>query len=241
MQGEYTAPEYKKGDFHCSYCGVHANQRWGKVHCTGPFDRSTDCNKWDDCDEHNNCGQCVEVEIDQFKVAMCIYCGEFSIWLDKKLIHPAQITAPRAGDDMPASVSEYYNEAREVSPSSPRAAAALLRIAIKKLCESLGENEPNLNLAIGKLRQKGLSQNVINSLDAVRIIGNEGGAHEGQIDLSGADNKEIVDRLFWLVNFIVEKTITEPAAINNMFSSLPEDKKRGVEQRDKNNDDSATT
>lgn len=48
---------------------------------------------------------------------------------------------------------------------------------------------------------------VIKSLDTVRIVGNEGGAHEGQIDLTGKDNQEIVNTLFWLVNFIVEKPL----------------------------------
>ena len=70
------------------------------------------------------------------------------------------------------------------------------------------------------------------SLDTVRIVGNEGGAHEGQIDLTGKDNEEIVTRLFWLINFIVQKTITEPTEIEATFSSLPEDKKKGVAIRD---------
>ena len=134
---------------------------------------------------------------------------------------------------MPKTVIEYYDEAREVSAVSARAAAALLRVAAKKLCESLGENEPNLNSAIGKLSKKGLPENVIQSLDTVRIVGNEGGAHEGQIDLTGTDNKEIVDKLFWLINFIVEKTITKPKEIKNLFASMPEDKKQGVAIRDK--------
>ena len=130
----------------------------------------------------------------------------------------------------------YYNEAREISVSSPRAAAALLRLAAKKLCEELGEDGPNLNRAIGNLSKKGLPESIIKSLDTVRIVGNEGGAHEGQIDLTGEDNREIVDKLFKLVNFIVEKTITEPKEIKDIFASLPDDKRQGVENRDKEND-----
>ena len=215
MQGKYIAPEYQKEDFHCPNCDVYVNQQWMKVYFTPePYGKDY-------------------FEFDRLKMAHCNYCDEFSIWLNEKLMYPSQITAPRAHDDMPASVSEYYNEAREVFVSSPRAAAALLRIAIKKLCESLGEDEPNLNRAIRKLRQKGLPQEVIDSLHIVRIIGNEGGAHDGQIDLRGEDNKDIVDKLFRLVNFIVEKTITEPKAIESLRSSLSEDKIRGIEQRDK--------
>ena len=155
-----------------------------------------------------------------------------SLWAGKKLVEPQKITVPLAHKDMSESVLEYYNEAREISASSPRAAAALLRIAAKKLCESLGENESNLNRAIGNLSNKGLPENVIKSLDTVRIVGNEGGAHEGLIDLTGEDNKEIVDRLFWLINFIIEKTIAEPNEIKNVFNSLPESKRKAAEKRD---------
>ena len=172
------------------------------------------------------------MRFDGLNAAMCVHCNIFSFWLDEKLIHPGRVTAPLAHKDMTKEVLEYYNEAREISVSSPRSAAALLRLAAKKLCESLGEHETNLNLAIGNLNKKGLPESVIKSLDTVRIVGNEGGAHEGQIDLTGEDNKEIVDKLFRLVNFIVEKTITEPEEVKNMFAALPEDKKAATEKRD---------
>ena len=170
--------------------------------------------------------------IDELQLSWCARCGEFSLWLNKRLIHPANITAPRPHTDMPESVLEYYNEAREVSASSSRAAAALLRIAAKKLCEELGEHERNLYRAIGNLSRKGLPQSVIKSLDAVRIVGNEGGAHEGQIDLNGKDNEEIVHKLFWFINFIIEKAITEPREIENTFHALPEEKRQATEKRD---------
>lgn len=184
-QDKHVAPEYWKTAFHCLICNAYAQQSWSSPGYSGHWER--------------------------VKSATCEHCRESSFWVDGKLAFPRQITAPLAHDDMPGPVLEYYNEAREVSVSSSRAAAALLRIAAKKLCESLGENDPNLNRAIGNLRKKGLPQSVIQSLDTVRIIGNEGGAHEGQIDLTGEDNKEV----------------------QSMFSSLPENKKQGVEDRDK--------
>ncbi len=210
-QSKYIAPEHRKGAFHCPICNVYAKQIWG-----GCYTVTYSAYR----------------PVDMFDIAFCTHCQKDSFWVNKKLVYPPQITAPLAHADMPEPVLEYYNEAREVSVSSPRAAAALLRLAAKKLCESLGENEPNLNRAIGNLHQKGLPQGVIKSLDTVRIVGNEGGAHEGQIDLSGQDSKEIVDTLFWLINFIVEKTITEPQAIGNVFSSLPEKQKTATARRD---------
>ena len=212
-QIDYIAPEYKKEAFHCPRCNVYAKQIWESVYTLKIVvgDSNT---------------------VDGLEIAFCSHCKKMSLWVGRKLVEPNNITAPLAHKDMPESVLEYYNEAREISAFSPRAAAALLRLAAKKLCESLGENESNLNRAIGNLSNKGLPENVIKSLDTVRIVGNEGGAHEGLIDLTGEDNKEIVDRLFWLINFIIEKTIAEPNEIKNVFNSLPESKRKAAEKRD---------
>ncbi len=212
-QKNYIPPEFEKETFHCPACNVYAEQRWHTTHAYRHLSGS--------------------VGLKVLRVSRCVYCEEFSFWINERLVFPSQITAPRPHKDTPEAVLEYYNEARVVSVSSPRAAAALLRLAAKKLCESLGETDSNLNRAIGKLNQKGLPESVIQSLDTVRIFGNEGGAHEGQIDLTGEDNKQIVDRLFKLINFIVEKTITEPQEVKNMFASLPKNKKQGVAIRDK--------
>ena len=210
VQQNYTAPKYQAGAFNCLYCQAYAHQKWFPLFlCKGGFEELTS------------------------SVSECSRCNQRSYWIKEKLAHPPQCSAPFAVKDMPEAVREYYNEAREVSVASPRAAAALLRLAAKKLCEHLGEYESNLNRAIGNLSKKGLPESVIKSLDTVRIVGNEGGAHEGQIDLTGKDNREVVDKLFWLINFIIEKTITEPQEVEGMFASLPEDKKQGVETRDK--------
>lgn len=80
--------------------------------------------------------------------------------------------------------------------------------------------------------KKSLPEAAIRSLHTVRIVGNEGGAHEGQIDLTDKDNEDVVDRLFKLINIIVEKTTTEPNYIKETFGSLPEDKRKAIENRD---------
>lgn len=205
---KYYPPRFRETAFHCPMCNVKAQQLWNSVYVGGRA-------------------------IDMLMIAQCSHCRKSSFWINKQLVFPRETTAPPAHEDMPESVLEYYNEARDISDISPRSAAALLRIATKKLCEHLGENEPNLNHAIGNLHKRELPQSVIKSLDTVRIVGNEGGAHEGQIDLTGEDNKEVVDRLFWLINFIVEKTISDPKQIDEAFSAMPEDKRRGVKDRDK--------
>lgn len=85
------------------------------------------------------------------------------------------------------------------------------------------------------MKRKGLSESVIQSLDSLCITGNEGGDYEGQIDLSGEDNKPLVGKLFWLLNFIVEKTIAEPRNMEETFHLMPEGQKQSVKDRDENN------
>ena len=210
----YIPPKFQQSAFHCPICNVYANQTW----CRAQYIENV----------RQRTGQ-----IEKLEVARCSHCSEFSFWINGQLSFPQMILSPPAQKDMPESVREFYDEARQISAFSSRAAAALLRIAAKKLCEHLGETESNLNRAIGNLQKKGLPDAVIKSLDTVRIVGNEGGAHEGQIDLTDQDSKEIVSKLFLLINFIVEKTITEPINVENMFAAMPEDKRQGVENRDK--------
>lgn len=149
------------------------------------------------------------------------------------MIYPKKLTAPLSHLDMPEDVKEIYEEARNVSDISPRASAALLRVALEKLTIHLGESEWSLNTRIGNLSKQWLPEKVIKSLDIVRITANEWWSHIWSIDLTWEDNSEIVNKLFRLINFIIEKTITENNEIDEMFEDLPEDKKQWVENRDK--------
>ena len=175
-----------------------------------------------------------QLPVSQSLVSQCQRCDQFSYWINEELVYPKPLTNPPPYGDMPYSVVGYYDEARRIAGDSPRAAVALLRLAAKKLCEEVEETEQNLNKAIGNLKKKGLPESVIQSLDSLRITGNEGGAHEGQIDLSGEDNKPLVEKLCWLVSFIVKKTIAEPRNIKEIYHSMPEVQKQSVKDRDEN-------
>lgn len=123
-----------------------------------------------------------------------------------------------------------YLEARAIEAQSPRAAAALLRLIIQKLCKHFGEPGKDINADIGRLVQKGLPKQLQEALDVVRVVGNEA-VHPGEVDLE--DNPEIVYTLFRLVNLIVEKMITEPKQYSDLYQSLPTKKLDGIAQRDK--------
>ena len=137
------------------------------------------------------------------------------------------ITPPNP--DLSDEIKDDYEEARSILSRSPRGAAALLRLAIQKLCKELGEQGENINQDIASLVRKGLPIQVQQALDAVRMIGNEA-VHPGQIAIS--DNPAIAATLFRLVNFIAEKMISEPKAIEQIYGSLPPEKLAAIQRRD---------
>jgi hypothetical protein len=137
---------------------------------------------------------------------------------------------PKPHDDMPGSVRRDYEEAMGVFKYSARSAAALLRLAIQKLCKELGERGKNINEDIGSLVAKGLPTHIQQALDIVRVIGNEA-VHPGVIDVG--DNPEIAMELFGLVNEIVEDQISKKKRIKATYDSLPKTKLDAIEKRDR--------
>lgn len=145
-----------------------------------------------------------------------------------KMVYPDNGNAPFPNPSMPENIKELYLEASSIHSKSPRGAAALLRLAIQHLCIELGGAGKDINHDIKVLVQKGLPERVQKSLDIVRITGNEA-VHPGQIDV---DDPAIVERLFTLLNLIVEYTIALPGQIDEIYGSLPEGKLNGIAKRD---------
>ena len=201
---KYTTPEYRKTAFHCSHCNVYAHQNWASIHNES---------NW----------------MKEFSSSFCYHCKKYSIWNNRKMVYPHLSTAPLPVAEMPKLVKKLYKEARAISNQSPRGACALLRLAIQFLVKELGENEEHLNTAIGNLVKKGLPKRIQQSLDAVRVIGNNA-VHPGEIDIK--DNPEIANSLFMLVNFISEKMITEDKKVDAIYSSLPKNKIEAINKRD---------
>lgn len=131
---------------------------------------------------------------------------------------------------MPDTVKSLYKEAALICNKSPRAACALLRLAIERLCNDLGESG-NIDTMIGNLVKKGLSITVQKALDAVRVIGNKA-VHPGQIAFD-VDDKSTAEMLMKLLNIITERLITEPKEIDGIFDALPQSVKESIEKRDK--------
>ena len=133
-------------------------------------------------------------------------------------------------EDLPADIRRDYEEARSVLDLSPRAAAALLRLCIQKICHQFSGDGKDLNRDIAHLVGQGLDTRVQQALDIVRVVGNNA-VHPGQIDLR--DDRKVATQLFRLVNLIAERLITEPKHVQEMFDALPEKARAQIESRGK--------
>jgi Domain of unknown function (DUF4145) len=130
---------------------------------------------------------------------------------------------------MPDDVKVDYEEARDVVARSPRAASALLRLAIQKLCIDLKCAGKNLNDDIGSLVKQGLPIGIQQALDVVRVTGNNA-VHPGELRIE--DNPDIAHKLFGLINIIVQDRIAQPAQIAELYGMMPEGAKAAIEKRD---------
>jgi hypothetical protein len=206
---EPTPPTFMKDGFDCPWCHAYAQQIWqnaGKGGGRGPW-----------------------FPIANLLISECGRCGHDAYWFERSLIWPLASSAPLPNADLPEDVTADYVEAAEVLPYSPRSSAALLRLAIQKLCGSLHESTSNLNGAIGELVKKGLSVDVQQALDIVRVIGNNA-VHPGAMDLR--DDAETAGTLFGLVNLIADRMLSEPKRIAALYERLPEGSKKAIAKRD---------
>ncbi|MGO9019118.1 MAG: DUF4145 domain-containing protein [Syntrophobacteraceae bacterium] len=168
-------------------------------------------------------------QVANLSISQCFNCKKLAVWLHDKLLSPPELHGEEPNADLPEDILRDYEEASSILNLSPRGAAALLRLAIHKLCKHLGESGENLNDDIASLVEKGLSPTIQKSLDVVRVIGNEA-VHPGTLDLH--DNRDVASRLFRLVNLIADRMITHPKQVNEIYDSLPASKKEQIQKRD---------
>lgn len=168
-------------------------------------------------------------EISNAHVSRCFVCDREALWLGDQLTYPrreADVAEPNL--DLPPDVKGDYEEAALVLADSPRSAAALLRLALQKLCSFLVGRHGDIDEMIGELVKRGLSPMIQQALDVVRVIGNEA-VHPGTIDLR--DDHGTASRLFTLINLVAEAMITQPRHVQELYSSLPPNKLKGIEDR----------
>lgn len=214
------SPEHGLSPFICPHCGVAAKQEW--------FDRLAGLPE----------GEGAPVVFAGFHTAQCHSCGLPSLWrLNRtkgtdgcwELAYPQRQEAPPPAAAMPSPVQQVYLEARAIAHASPRAAAALLRMAVELLLDHLGAEGKVLNDKVAWLVRQGVARNLQQALDAVRISGNKA-AHALQIVVD--EPREVSDLLFRLVNYIVETLVSGREEIERFYNRLPDASRRAIAARD---------
>ncbi len=178
---------------------------------------------------HHNDSRYLNNELNNLHLSECYNCGKFSVWVHNRLLFPGKKASVSPNQDLPDDIIRDFEEAREIADASPRGAAALLRLCIQKLCKHLGQKGKNIDEDIGALVQEGLTPIVQQSLDIVRVVGNEA-VHPGIIDLK--DDRDTAMRLFELLNAIADQMISHPKTVQAMYEKLPETKRNAIEKRD---------
>ena len=214
MTKNYIQPKIDANAYTCPHCKTLAQMTINKYHFEEDIERT-------------NYGTQVRSKITRHR---CQCCGRKIIWIDGCYVFP-DIVAEEANADMPVPVRQLYDEAALIYNKSPRAACALLRLAIDRLCNELGETDRDINKNIGELVKKGLPQTVQQALDVVRVVGNKA-VHPGQIAFD-VDDSETAIKLMHLLNIITERMVSEPKEISALFQNLPESAKDSIEKRDK--------
>lgn len=206
---KYYPPKYNEKQFNCIHCQVYSAQNWENFYFSNPRGHNA---------VHQKLSYCI-----------CSHCGKWSYWYDGRMIIPSEAPVQLPHIDMPAKCIPEYNEARSIVALSPRAACALLRLALQKLMKELGEKGKNINEDIGSLVTKGLPVLVQQALDFCRVVGNNA-VHPGEIELN--DTPEIAYNLFTMMNFIIEDRIARPKQITALYDQLPEVARKAIEVRD---------
>ena len=219
---QYYPPKHAEGQFHCPHCGVYAKQFWANIEATRN-------NTGNYNGKIANLSGFSEPLNTAWTISSCEHCAREIIWLNDSMIYPNVMLVQNPNPDLDNEIQKDYLEAAIILNDSPRSSAAILRLALQKLCKQLGEKGDNINNDIGELVKKGLNPTIQKSLDALRIAGNNA-VHPGELDLS--EDKERVLKLFSLINFIAEKMITEPKEVENFYEELPVGAKEAVKKRD---------
>ncbi len=245
---KYVPPGPDKEGFTCPRCGVLAQQKWYRLRYDpgGWIDRISEwagaiSTKW----EHDLLtvrdyplgpflsqvsklpSALIPVIESQnhLNIAFCQHCNGFTLWLGNAMIYPRVGEAPPPHEDMPPRIRELYDEARGVLPASPRASAALLRVALEGLLEEAGYRQGRLADRLEKAREDGkLSADTYNLAETLRYAGNAAAHYEPwKIDPSeGKEDREMFYHLFDFVNEVTEELIAKPKRLGEMARKIDE-------------------
>ena len=154
----------------------------------------------------------------KIKLSWCNCCNKQCLWLYGKLIVPDSGDAPLPNEDLSDGIKADYMEAASVLQKSPRAAAALLRLALQKLCKQLGGKGKHIQAGHWPAGER------------KRVVRPRGGCDGLRFALSATTpcirgnwtwrRRETATILFDLINFIAETMLTEPKKRKAFYESV---------------------
>lgn len=213
MNNAYVPPAVNSDRFNCPHCGAFARHVWSALSVT--YELHVEAS--------------IGAHEGYYNVSVCSSCSRFTFWDDATLLYPLTKVGEPPNPDLPKEIIADYEEASVIAGRSPRAAAALLRLVIQKICRDRGQPGKHLSNDIGALVAEGLEEPVQQALDSVRIVGNNA-VHPGKIDLR--DDMDTVSTLFSLINYIAQVMYTRPKAAQKLYKSLPKGAREDVARRD---------
>lgn len=212
MKTDEKKPAHLKSSFECPFCGVYASQKWWDIYA----EKNTD--------------ECFSL-LDHM-LCKCLHCYQKSIWYKENMVLPPIGEVPPPNQDLRDDIKEDYNEARNILDYSPRAACAILRLALDKLMTQVGFDKH-----ISTKKRKGSIKNDLDNLlgktlDKLRVKGKTQ-VETGKID--DTDDKAVAMGLFELINLITELEISQSTKIkklnelvSNSLENIKEPKKPGT-------------
>ncbi|MCY3742323.1 MAG: DUF4145 domain-containing protein [Candidatus Poribacteria bacterium] len=205
---QYQQPEHNKEKFNCPHCNIFTNHAWIE-------------------ELYDEDGGLFYIQEETISASICSACDSTTFWVKNQIIYPQLRAAPHPNSDLPDDITEIYEQAAAIAHQSSIAACALLRLAAEKLIQHLG-GKGTLNESIGNMVKKGLSPQIQQSLDILRITGNNA-IHAGLIIF---EDKTNVQHLFHIINTIAHVLITQPKETESLYNQLPENSKEEIKRRD---------
>ncbi|EAJ1255144.1 DUF4145 domain-containing protein [Campylobacter lari] len=194
MNIKYHPPVYESLAFNCPHCNAYTSMEW-QYHCVNYIVGT------------------------QIATSKCFHCDNFSVWLvdDEKMIYPKKTNIPLPNENLSKQIKQIYNEAASILDDSPKAACALMRLALQELMKELGKTKENLAESISSLKNQGFEDYIIQACETVRIVGNNA-VHPGTINID--DNPEIAHCLFEMINLIADKLITHKVNAEKFYKKI---------------------
>lgn len=235
-----VSPEPLRRSFTCPHCDTTAVHKWANFDSVLEIKDNPDDSgyvgelgaSWSDMNHRSSCPR-IFVQYDGLRdwgVSECTNCHGLTIWHNDSLVYPEACPVEEANEDMPQEVGSIYGEASQVFTRSPRASAALLRLALQMLLQEIlgSESSGRIFNDIGLLGDRGVRPQIIKVMDVLRYNGNES-VHPGEINL--ADNRDDALLLFTILNMIAEEFFTMDARLDELYQRIPERKRVEVDQK----------